>query len=65
MATAGLNGNFHGPVRCEERLAALGVRYLGEGVWSLPEGAEIVCVGGENWYLMLPDGRVWRVWSED
>jgi hypothetical protein len=65
MASAGLNGNFHGPVRCEERLAALGVRYLGEGVWDLPAGAEMVCVDDGDWHLMTPDGRMWHVWSED
>jgi hypothetical protein len=65
VSNAGLNGNFHGPMRVKERLADLGVRYLGDGAWDLPDGAEIVCVSNEDWHLMAPDGRIWHVWSSE
>jgi hypothetical protein len=62
---AGLNGNTHGALDVQERLTDLGVEYLGDGEWNLPEGAEMVAVGADDWQLTLADGTEYAVWSEE
>ena len=64
---AGLNGNVHQDeiFTLEGALTYLGVTYLGEGNWELPEGAYIRPMGGEDWILTLADGKEYHVWSED
>ena len=71
---AGINGNMHnkheiehyGPVQDQFPSTPLpcGVRYLGDGEWTLPQGAEIDAAGGDDWLLTMPDGAVFYLWSE-
>ncbi len=73
--SAGINGNRHnndeiehyGPLyRHNSWMTPLpfGVAYLGDGEWTLPEGAEIDPAGGDDWLLTMPDDKVFYVWSE-
>jgi hypothetical protein len=64
-AKAGLNGNFHRVSDRTGALTELGVTYHGDGDWTLPAGAEIDAIGGDDWTLTLADGSEWRVWSEE
>lgn len=63
----GINGNCHpehsiDPARA---LHDMGVAYLGDGEWMLPDGATIEGCGGDDWILSLADGTEYHVWSED
>ena len=67
MAKAGLNGNYHGDkvFNLEEALNELGVRYLGNEEWKLPEGAYVYEVSEEDFVLVMPDGTEYHVWTEE
>ena len=56
---AGLDGNFHSSWDLPE-----GVEYLGDGEWSLPPGAKIRFLDGEDWILTLADTE-YHVWAEE
>jgi hypothetical protein len=64
---AGLNGNKHREWvhDLEGALTDLGVTYLGDGEWEMPDGAEIECMGGDDWILTMTDGTKYHVWSEE
>lgn len=64
---AGLNGNVHRYAVHDTQgaLEDLGVEYNGDGDWTLPEGASIEGIGGEDWTLTLADGTEYSVWAED
>ncbi len=71
---AGLNGDMHslveiehyGPVQNQFPSTPLpcGVHYLGDGQWTLPEGAKIEPRAGEDWLLTMPDDAELYMWSE-
>jgi hypothetical protein len=63
---AGLNANVHRDAvfAPEAALQRLGVAYLGDGEWTLPEGARIEPRDGDDWMLTLADGTEYHVWTE-
>jgi len=67
MPLAGLNDNFHRDAVADATgaLAEMGVTYLGNGEWDLPDGASIIALVGNHWFLVMGDGSEWYVWSDD
>lgn len=72
---AGINGNQHGTAdithygdlvwQSTYRPLPAGVRYDGDGEWTLPAGARIRADGGDDWTITMPDGLELSVWSEE
>ena len=63
MARVGLNGNLHDPRDFD--LDEAGIKYNGDGKWTLQEGMVVQSMGGDDWLITLADGTELFVWTEE
>jgi hypothetical protein len=63
MAYVNLNGNLHR--NGEHDLDALGIKYHGDGNWSLPAGATVTGGHDDDWLITLMDGNEISVYTEE
>lgn len=62
MPKAYINGNFHSLHLC---LIQIGIEYLGDGDWKLPDGAFVTGGHNDDWVITLKDGEVIHVYTEE
>ena len=68
MARVNVNGNYHSIYEWFNKyvsLASLGIRYLGDGRWGLPQGASVEGGHDDDWVITLEGGAEIHVYTEE